>query len=218
MQLNHLINTFKLLTGPYIMGLIRITRNTKFDAYLYLALHGTYGVLWCTKEWFCPDYRFHVRVGLVKAAASTVYLLSYWVGPTLLITFHSGQSGDPVTAGDPDISLERMVMVVGMYAIGLVLHFGADIQKYTALQTGPHLIQTGLFYSTRNPNYLGELLIYSSFALVVRRWVAWGILWFNVLIHWIPSMIRKDRSLARYPQFPAYVARSGLLFPRLHFR
>jgi hypothetical protein len=28
-------------------------------------------------------------------------------------------------------------------------------------------------------------------------------------------MLRKDKSLSRYPEFAAYAAKSGLLFPRL---
>lgn len=220
MQLNHLINTFKILTGPYVAGLIWMTQSRRFDAHLYLALHGAYGVLWCSKEWFCPDTRFRVRVGVVQAGASAVYLLNYWVGPTLLIGSCRWRSAvkDSVCAPDDDISPERTVVAVAVYAIGLVLHFGADIQKHTALRAGRHLIRTGLFCSTRNPNYLGELLIYSSFALVVRRWIVWGVLLFNILIHWIPSMLRKDRSLARYPEFAEYAARSGLLFPYIPLR
>jgi hypothetical protein len=31
----------------------------------------------------------------------------------------------------------------------------------------------------------------------------------------IPNMLKKDRSLSRYPEFDAYKAKSGLLLPKL---
>jgi len=31
----------------------------------------------------------------------------------------------------------------------------------------------------------------------------------------IPNMLKKDRSLSRYPEFDAYKANSGLLLPKL---
>lgn len=42
---------------------------------------------------------------------------------------------------------------------------GSDYHKNTILLKRKGLISDGLFKYTRNPNYLGEILIYTSFVL-----------------------------------------------------
>ena len=44
------------------------------------------------------------------------------------------------------------------------LHHTADVQKYFVLRAKRGLITDGLFSRSRNPNYLGEMFIYGSFA------------------------------------------------------
>ena len=77
------------------------------------------------------------------------------------------------------------------------------------------LIASGLFARCRNTNYLGEMLIYSAFALLARHPAPWAVnlgMWTFVFL---PNMLRKDKSLARYPGFAEYKKRSGLLLPKL---
>lgn len=46
-----------------------------------------------------------------------------------------------------------------VYAVGVILHFSADMQKHTALKLRPgELIDDGLFAMVRNVIYFGELL------------------------------------------------------------
>ena len=105
---------------------------------------------------------------------------------------------------------------VFVYAVGVFLHFAADMQKHTALALRPgQLITTGLFARTRNPNYLGELLIYLSFAVLALHWAPLLIVVSFLVVVWIPNMRRKDRSLARYPAFAEYKRRSFMLIPKL---
>ncbi len=56
-------------------------------------------------------------------------------------------------------------MLILCYVAGLILMMGSDYQKNTTLLKKQGLISDGFFKYTRNPNYLGELLIYSSFVL-----------------------------------------------------
>jgi protein-S-isoprenylcysteine O-methyltransferase Ste14 len=77
------------------------------------------------------------------------------------------------------------------------------------------LITDGLFARTRNPNYLGELLIYLSFAGLALHWAPLVVVALFLAIVWIPNMRRKDRSLARYPEFADYKDRSYRLIPRV---
>ena len=104
---------------------------------------------------------------------------------------------------------------VAMWGVGVFLHFASDMEKHVSLALRPGLLTTGLWARCRNPNYLGELLIYLAFSLLARHWLPLAALALFVAAVWVPNMVRKDRSLARYPEFEAYRKRSGILFPRL---
>jgi protein-S-isoprenylcysteine O-methyltransferase Ste14 len=72
-----------------------------------------------------------------------------------------------------------------------------------------------MFHQLRNPNYFGELLIYLGFGLLAMHWLPLLVLltWIGAI--WLPRMFRKDRILAKYPDFPAYKKRSKLFIPYL---
>ena len=58
-----------------------------------------------------------------------------------------------------------------------------------------------MFRHCRNINYFGELLIYLGFSLLAMHWVPIACLAAMMILVWFPNMRRKDRSLARYPEF-----------------
>jgi steroid 5-alpha reductase family enzyme len=76
------------------------------------------------------------------------------------------------------------------------------------------LIEDGLFARTRNPNYLGEILIYGGFAVASYHWQPFVVLagWF---LYFVRNMRRKDVSMSRHPEFAAYKARTGMFLPSL---
>jgi protein-S-isoprenylcysteine O-methyltransferase Ste14 len=101
-----------------------------------------------------------------------------------------------------------------MYTFGVFFHFTADLQKYISLKLRPNqLINEGLWKKVRNPNYFGELLIYAGFSLLARHWLPMLALGFVIAVIWIPNMIKKDRSLSRYPEFSKYKAQSKWFIP-----
>ena len=55
-------------------------------------------------------------------------------------------------------------MSIFIYVIGIVFMLGSDGQKYFVLRERPGLISHGFFAHSRNPNYMGEIMIYFSFA------------------------------------------------------
>jgi steroid 5-alpha reductase family enzyme len=67
----------------------------------------------------------------------------------------------------------------------------------------------------RNPNYLGEFMIYLSFALLAAHWLPLVVIALYMVVIWFPNMQRKDQSLARYPEFAAYKRRTKLFIPGL---
>jgi steroid 5-alpha reductase family enzyme len=97
---------------------------------------------------------------------------------------------------------------------GVFFHYVGDAQKFFVLQLRKGLIEDGLFAKTRNPNYLGEVLIYAGFALAPWHWQPFVVLagWF---VFFVRNMQRKDKSMARHPEFAAYKSRTGMFLPSL---
>jgi len=202
MQLRHVINLHKGLTAPVVAGLMLAYGNFSMGAWVYLALHGTYGLLWLLKERIFPDRQWQQAIGWPQAIVMFVLLGLYWLAPFLLIA--SGAVPPlPLLAGAIAINL-----------LGVFLHFASDAQKHFVLQVRPGLIEDGFFARCRNTNYLGEVLIYLSFAMLAMHWLPYAVLAAFGLAVFLPNMRKKDASLARYPGFNAYRDRSGLLWPK----
>ncbi|MCX5951279.1 MAG: DUF1295 domain-containing protein [Cyanobacteria bacterium] len=202
MQLRHVIKLHKGLTAPVVAGLMLSYGNFSMGAWVYLALHGTYGMLWLLKERIFPDRQWQQAIGWPQAIVMFVLLGLYWLAPFLLIA--SGALPPlPLLAGAIAINL-----------LGVFLHFASDAQKHFVLQVRPGLIEDGFFARCRNTNYLGEVLIYLSFAMLAMHWLPYAVLAAFGLAVFLPNMRKKDASLARYPGFNAYRDRSGLLWPK----
>jgi steroid 5-alpha reductase family enzyme len=129
----------------------------------------------------------------------------YWVSPWLIVT-HRNHPAPPWF----------YALCISMYSFGVFFHFAGDMQKHMAMQLRRgHLLTEGLWSRLRNPNYFGELLIYLGFSLVPLHWAPLAALATIVSIVWIPNMLRKDKSLSRYPDFAQYKAQSKYILPRV---
>jgi len=78
------------------------------------------------------------------------------------------------------------------------------------------LIKEGFFKNIRNTNYLGEILIYLSFAILSMSFIPLVILAIFFSIVFLPRMIKKDKSLSKYDSFEEYKKKSGLILPKLN--
>lgn len=210
------INLHKALMGPFVLALMFASGDFSLAALLYLALHGTYGVLWIVKDVAFPDPSWRAPCSIGSALAISVfplglYLLAPLVMLTPLGTLVPGGWGTTATL-PPGVAFAAVVC----FALGSFLHFVADAQKHYVLahQRPRQLITTGLFSATRNPNYLGEILIYSSFNLLAQHWLPWAACAWVWSMIFLPNMLAKDRSMSRYPEHAAWVARTGLLLPK----
>ena len=104
-----------------------------------------------------------------------------------------------------------------LYVFGVFLHFTSDMQKFTQLKINPgQLINNGLFKKCRNINYFGELLIYSSFALLSILPIPFVVLFLFIVFVWAPNMTRKDKSLSKYDNFEDYKKDSKLFIPFIY--
>jgi len=197
------IDSQKAATFFVVMAMITVNGCWhNVTAWVYLALHGTYGVLWLLKGRLFPDASFEQPSSLAFGLAIWAGLSLYWVAPWI-ITSQGVMPPEWYLAG-----------CIAAFAIGEFFHFSADMQKHEDLRLRPgQLIEDGMFSLCRNPNYFGELLIYASFSLLAMHWLPLGILALWVGAVWIPRMLKKDRSLSRYPNFNAYKERTKLFIP-----
>ncbi len=211
MKQKHFIDSHKGVTGIAILIMIAVYdqwHNT--TAWVYLALHGGYGLFWVLKSRHFGDKSWEAPTGILYGLTIWASLSTYWVAPWLICA-HNIQA-PPYWIG----------LAVFVNAAGVFFHFSADMEKHVSLRLRKGLVTTGLWAKCRNPNYFGEFLIYGGFALLALRdgesWAPWGwipavILFVWVGTYWYPNMRRKDRSLARYPEFADYKKNSALFIP-----
>ena len=204
MKLNQIINLHKGLTVFVVIGLMIFYQNFTIAPFVYLALHGTYGILWLLKEKIFPDPYFKEKVNFLTSVTGFVFLGSYWIAPFLLIS--------------SQISVPNIIISasVSINIIGVFLHFASDAQKYFTLKLKKDLIKEGFFKNVRNTNYLGEILIYLSFAILSMHIIPFIILSVFFFVVFLPRMIRKDKSLKKYDLFEEYKSKTGLLFPKFN--
>jgi steroid 5-alpha reductase family enzyme len=203
MRLRHLIEIHKMSTLFVVLLMMAI--YDQWDnptAWVYLALHGSYGLLWGLKGKYFPDRQWDRPASISFMVISAISLCLYWVAPFLL------------TSRNVHAPLWFIAVCIVVFQMGIFLHFTADMQKFTALRLNPEqLITEGLWSKTRNPNYFGELLIYLSLAMLSMHWISYLIVSIWVLFFWVPNMRKKDRSLSRYPEFNQYKKRSRIFIP-----
>jgi steroid 5-alpha reductase family enzyme len=202
MKLKYPINLHKGITFLVVLALMFYYQNFSIGCWVYLALHGSYGFLWLLKDQIFPDNQWEQRVSVPYGIFVFFALGLYWIAPWILISKHFEPSNQVIA------------LAVALNMIGVMLHFSSDAQKYFTLKYKPGLITEGFFSRCRNTNYLGELMIYSGFAFLTVSWLGFiGIATFFIGA-FIPNMIKKDKSLSRYPEFANYKRQSGFLFPK----
>ncbi|MBD2114144.1 MULTISPECIES: methyltransferase family protein [Cyanophyceae] len=203
MKIKHVINLHKGTTALFVAALMVAYQNFGLGPWVYLALHGTYGLVWLLKDRLYPDKQWEQTIPLATGIFGFGFISLYWVAPFLLVS-RGVEPPLPLVAG-----------AIALNILGIFLHYASDAQKYFTLKYQPGLITEGLFARCRNTNYLGEILIYLSFALLAMHWLPFAILGLVAAVLFVPNMRKKDESLSRYPEFADYKARSGLLLPQL---
>ncbi len=205
MKLKHFIDSNKGITFLVLLGMIIYYRQwNNSTAMIYLALHGTYGLMWVMKSRLFPDKQWEQHPTLGFGLLTWFALALYWL-PGWLIFSRSLQAPAWLLA-----------VCVSIYIFGVYFHFASDMQKYTSLELQPRtLITNKLFSLARNINYFGELLIYAAMATLAMTWIAYLPLLAFILFYWIPNIIRKEKSLSRYPNFNEYKHKVKSFFPFL---
>jgi len=204
MRVADYINVHKILVIPVVFGMMCYYDNFSTEAFVYFAMHGTYSLLWLLKGRLFPDKKFEQTQPLwIGILFIFLPLAGYYIAPYLLISRHLVLP--PYLVG----------AAVALFTTGIFLHYVSDAQKHYTLTCRKGLITTGLFARTRNPNYLGEILIYLAYAMMAMHPLPFAVLGGWVFGFFIPNMRKKDRSLSRYKGFEAYRKHTGLLLPKL---
>jgi len=199
------IDIHKGITAVAVLTMMAVFRHWENPtAWIYLALHGTYGVLWVLKSNLFPDKTWEKKIGMGFGLINWAGLTLYWIAPWILNS--NAIQAPPWYLG----------VCISMYILGVFLHFSTDMQKHMTLKLRPEqLITTGMMRRSRNMNYFGELLIYLGFGLLAMHWLPVLVIALFFTVIWIPNMLRKDRSLSRYKEFEEYRKTSKFFLPFL---
>lgn len=206
LKLRYLINFQKGATFLFVLFLMKHYNNYSLGAFLYLALHGSYGIFWVLKDYVFGDRSFD-RPATIAAIVGGIGLLGgYWYIPYMQI---SGQGID-------NPSVYRALTAILMYIFGVNVMLLSDCQKYYTLKYKKGLISEGMFSVNRNPNYFGEIMLYASFAVLVGRWTPWIILGTVWLTVFNMNMYLKDQtSLKKKEGWEEYSKRSSKVLFKL---
>eukprot|EP00736_Rhodelphis_marinus_P004065 Rmarinus@m.313 len=198
------VNLQKGGTMLYTYALMRYFSNYSPAAYVYLGLHGTYGLTWLLKDQIFPDpaWERHVTVPSIMMAIVAV-LGPYWYASYATISSFV------------EIEPWEICAAITVHTLGIVLMMGADCQKYFTLRLKRGLISDGFFKRSRNINYLGEMMIYGSYAFVSKSTTYWSILLFIWSTLFMKNMFAKESSLRKKSGWEPYRVQSGFLFPKL---
>ena len=181
--------------------------NVTTAAWVYVAMHGAYGLVWIIKDVAFPDPSWQQRVTIAGGINAFLTVLGpYWLIGWLLISGTS-QPQYPL----PDYAW--FCLCVSLCVVGSAVMVAADAQKYYTLRLRPGLITDGMYRWVRHPNYLGEMLIYGSFAMMAWHWIPVVILAWVWLGLFAVNMVIKEASLSRHPGWAEYRARTWWLVP-----
>lgn len=175
-------------------------------AWVYLALHGSYGLVWLLKDLAFPDPGWQRRATIAGGVSTLTGLVAYWSFGWLLI---SGRSQPAYPLADAP----WFALCISLCILGCALMIAADAQKYFTLRVQRGLISDGVHRYVRHPNYLGEMMVYGSFALLVWHWwpaLVLAFIWGGLFA---TNMAMKEASLSRYPGWQQYRRRSWWLVP-----
>ena len=206
-KLAWVINFQKAGTFVFYGLLLAWYGNTATAVWVYVAMQGAYGIAWIVKDLAFPDPSWQQRVTIGGGFVTFLTVLGpYWLFGWLLI---SGTS-------QPQYPLPEyawLCLCASLCIVGCTIMIASDAQKFYTLRLRRGLITDGMHRWVRHPNYLGEMMIYASFALMVWHWIPVVVLAWVWLGLFAVNMAVKEASLSRYPEWAEYRARTWWVLP-----
>ena len=205
-KMSWIINLHKGMTFIFVLLLMNIFKNFSLMAYIYLALHGSYGFIWLLKYFAFRDKKWESKTTISGAVFIFIILSSYWIAPFILISCMFSLQATTLPG-------YLIAIAIILYCTGLAIMIASDCQKNIILRYKKGLITDGMFRYIRHPNYLGEMMIYSSFAIIANHWIPWAVLLFWWVFVFFVNMVTIESSLSRFPEWEDYKRRTGMLLP-----
>ena len=135
MKQKHFIDIHKGLNSVFILFLMYYFNSwNNLIAWIYLALHGTYGFLWISKSRIFPDKQWESKTSIWYGLFIWTGLSLYWIAPYLIIT---GTHVLPFTIpvhSEYILPPIYLFFCITLYILGIFLHFTSDMQKYINLK------------------------------------------------------------------------------------
>jgi len=200
-KFNWIINAQKTGTIFLMFFLMVYYNNFSTGAWLYLSLHGTYGLLWFLKDMVFPDKSFQAKLTVVPALLVSLFLLSYWLmGFEIMCGL-----------GDQNPSGKKIFGCFFLFSFGNILMMCADLQKYIVLKYKKGLIDDYFMKNNRNTNYFGEIIVYLTFAIACGRKEGYIMLICEWILFFGSRIYMKDLSLSRKHGFEKYKKNSYII-------
>ena len=99
-------------------------KNSSTGPFIYLSLHGMYGIIWIMKDYTFGDLTFQNKYSLGVVITTTIVLLAYWYNGYALMSGVGIQSPSP----------ERICTALLVFMIGAIFMMGGDLQKNIILK------------------------------------------------------------------------------------
>jgi steroid 5-alpha reductase family enzyme len=148
----------------------------------------------------------------------TIFMLQgilQWIIASPLHVIAQGSTGS--------LTAPLVLVGLGLFVIGFIVEAIADwqLRQFRLESSGPNkLMQTGLWSSSRHPNYLGEMILWvgigfiaysvsGSFLAFVGPLVLISAMWF------VSIPLTEDHLAKSRPEFAAYANRTPILFPSM---
>jgi hypothetical protein len=148
------INLHKFSTVFVVAALMLIYDNHTTAAWVYLALHGTYGLCWLLKHLAFPDPGWEIKGTVAGAVMIFGLLLTYWVAPFLLVS-------DVLGSDQLQRPMWLLALCISLHTLGIAIMMVSDAQMYYSLKIRKALITDGMFKHD------------GSYALLVGHWIPW---------------------------------------------
>ena len=200
-QIRWAVNFHKIFTLFLIFGMMFATGNFSNGAWVFLALQGIYGYCWLIKDYGFRDMQFEQKISVLGVFNMYVLLVAwYWLAPWLFLSRHIVLTGP------------ELFFAVAVHTLGVVIMIAGDGQRHWVMKYNKGLMNFGMYRYTRNPNYLGEIMLYFSYAFMARHWVSW-LVFAYMTVYFLARMKGKDHSISRYPGWEEYKKQSGIVIP-----
>lgn len=141
-----------------------------------------------TQRWQKIARRIRVPLGFLTAA---LYIFELW-------------------RHEPHITMVVWSLLLTLPGLWLRAYASGYVKK------NAELAMTGPYAHTRNPLYLGSMLIAAGFALALASWAVAAVLAAGFAIIYIPTIASEERFLlSAFPEFEEYCRRVPRILPRL---